>query len=315
MSPTTIHRMPGRATLALALCLGAASAQAAKFSDWTAAVPVAEVNSPFSEGCPIEGQDGKTLFIASNRPTTAGPAGNDIWYSTRTASGWSEPVNAGPPVNTTANDFCPTPLHGKWLFFVSERTGPETCGAMSGSGDIYVTRNNPAKGWETPVHLGCAGVGAGGPNSTGPEFSPSIVETAEGTFLYYSSNGGSGLQDIYMSRMREDGTFGPGQVVTELSLPEFDDRMPNVRKDGLEIVFSSNRTTWGGGMPAYGSQDVYVSRRARTDLPWSEPVNVGPAVNTPGAETRSTLSFDGERLYFGRDGDIYVSTRTRMRGE
>jgi hypothetical protein len=32
-------------------------------------------------------------------------------------------------------------------------------------------------------------------------------------------------------------------------------------------------------------------------------------VNTPGVEQRSTLSNDGKRLYFGRDGDIYTSTR------
>jgi hypothetical protein len=32
-------------------------------------------------------------------------------------------------------------------------------------------------------------------------------------------------------------------------------------------------------------------------------------VNTAGNETRSSLSRDGERLHFGRDGNIFVSTR------
>jgi hypothetical protein len=45
--------------------------------------------------------------------------------------------------------------------------------------------------------------------------------------------------------------------------------------------------------------------------PWSTPVNVGTGVNTPGVEQRATLSQDGERLYFGRDGDIFVSQRGR----
>jgi hypothetical protein len=81
--------------------------------------------------------------------------------------------------------------------------------------------------------------------------------------------------------------------------------MPNVRKDGLEMVFNSNRT---GG---FGGQDVYTARRASTGAPWSAPVNLGPAVNTAGNETRSSLSWDGRRLHFGRDGDIFVATRPR----
>jgi hypothetical protein len=54
--------------------------------------------------------------------------------------------------------------------------------------------------------------------------------------------------------------------------------------------------------------------RSSTSDPWSPPVNLGPNVNTAGNETRSSLSGDGERLHFGRDGEIYVSTRTKVTG-
>ena len=92
---------------------------------------------------------------------------------------------------------------------------------------------------------------------------------------------------------------------------EFDDRMPNVSADGLEIVFSSNRPLDANGITTFGSFDVFVSRRDSTKKEWPAPVNLGPNVNTAGSETRSTLSWDGRRLYFGRDGDIYTSTRTK----
>ena len=60
----------------------------------------------------------------------------------------------------------------------------------------------------------------------------------------------------------------------------------------------------------FGSFDVYVSRRrSKHESAWSAPVNLGRAVNTAGSETRATISWDGRRLYFGRDGDIYSSTR------
>lgn len=112
--------------------------------------------------------------------------------------------------------------------------------------------------------------------------------------------------------MRKNGTFGAGRVVAALST-QYEDIMPNVRKrelGGYEIVFSSNRPTpTSGGAPV--AQDVYVSFAWFLPGPWSAPANVGPAVNTAGVEQRATLSHDGKRLYFGRDGDIFVSARKR----
>jgi hypothetical protein len=290
---------------AISSLLTADPAAGQAFSDWEPATAVAGINTPVNDGCPIESRDGLSLYIASNREGTTG--GNDIWVADRIAKDapWSAPQNLGAPVNTTANDFCPTPVGGNWLFFVSERPGPQTCAAGPGGGDIYLVRHNPALGWGEPLHLGCAETGDG-PNTVGAEFSPSLVHTAGGTYLYYSSNA-LGTQDIYASRLGENGRFGPGVRIAELST-EFDDRMPNVSKDGREIVFSSNRTDLGG----YGGQDVYIAKRASPNLPWSAPVNAGSAVNTAGNETRASLSWDGLRLHFGRDGDVQVSTRTKI---
>jgi len=65
---------------------------------------------------------------------------------------------------------------------------------------------------------------------------------------------------------------------------------------------------------------VYVSTRASGDDPWSAPVNLGTAVNTPAGETRPSLSRDAQTLLFGRApgtegmSDIYVATRDRLTG-
>ncbi|CAM5614600.1 hypothetical protein [Rhodanobacter lindaniclasticus] len=171
--------------------------------------------------------------------------------------------------------------------------------------------------WATPVNLGA--YADGGPNTKGSEYSPSVVHTAEGTFLYFSSDGypDSKSHDIYMSRQRRDGSFGPGVRVAELS-SDAADLMPNVRRDGLEIVFSSNRAS---ADPR--NQDIWYATRPNTRSPWTVrgPID-NPAVNTAdGAETRASLSADGTRLYFGRKhftqvpadpGDVYVSTRVRL---
>jgi hypothetical protein len=280
---------------------------------WSTATAVAAVNSAAAEGCPIESPDGLSLLFASTRPGgVTGNVGNDIWVADRDSlkALWQPPRNIGEPVNSSASDFCPTPV-GRSLFFVSDRLASGSDPTPCGGGDMYLSRQSPAGGWSKPAMLGCA---PSGPNFPTGERSPSLVEAWFGTFLFYSSNGNGGDSDIYVSRMGPDGTFGPGKVVTELSVPGYDDIMPNVRArdDGsFEVVYSSNRPTWGHGTPAYGGQDVYYARSWTLLGEWTGPQNLGPSVNTAGVEQRSTLSADGKRLYFGRDGDIFTSERIR----
>jgi WD40-like Beta Propeller Repeat len=288
------------------------------FASWSTAVPEVNINTAAAEGCPIETADGLSLFFASTRPGAVPEnVGNDIWVTDRAtlSSPWQPAKNLGAPINSKANDFCPTPAYGRWLFFVSERLDNGTPTPPCGGGDIYLARQSPADGaWGAPQMLKCA---PQGPNFSGGERSPSLVETIFGTFLFYSSNGSGGDQDIYMSRLQANGSFGPGKVVKELST-EFEDIMPNVRArdDGLfEIVFSSNRPTWGNGQPAKGQQDVYISYAFWPTAGWSAPRNLGDSVNTGAIEQRATLSADGRRLHFGRTpdssvpSDIYTSQR------
>jgi hypothetical protein len=122
------------------------------------------------------------------------------------------------PVNSDAADFCPTPLRGKDLLFVSTRGGTDAYGTTAcGGGDIYLTRRSPATGaWDPPMNLGCT---PNGPNGAGTEYGPSLVETDAGPVLFFSSGGilGSNTQDIYMSSRQADGSFDPPQPVTELN--------------------------------------------------------------------------------------------------
>ena len=82
--------------------------------------------------------------MASNRP--GGRGGLDIWAAHRDSADdpFDAPVNLGPPINTAADEFCPTPLiNGKTLLFVSTKAGG--CGGS----DIYIAREHPQNGWES----------------------------------------------------------------------------------------------------------------------------------------------------------------------
>jgi hypothetical protein len=275
-----------------------------QFSDWAAPQKVdeingnsSELNTPSQDGCPIQSPDGLSLYLASNRPRFVGDTRTDldIWVAHRTGTDapFGAPVNIGEPINSLADDFCPTPVQGKGLFFVSARVTATSCGL----GDIYFARLNPAHGWTAPQNLGCQ------VNSAAGEAGPSYFEANGRTFLYFSSG-----PDIFASEQQADGSFGPAAPVAELNSTAGDFR-PNVRKDGLEIVFDSNRDG------TIGLQDLWFATRDSVEAPWSTPVNAGPTVNSVANETRGSFSWDGGTLYFGRtpgpegSTDIFVTTR------
>lgn len=303
-----------------ALVIGAVSGGALaatagpSFSPWAPAQKIDEIagnhpdlNTPFTDGCPIQSPDGLSLYMASNRP--GGKGGLDIWVSTRASTNdpWGAPVNLPEPINSASDDFCPTPVRRDGLFFVSRKVVE---GVTCGLGDIYFSRRNPAHGWSEPRHLACA---PAGPNSVLDEQGPSYAQGR----LYFSRSSAVVSGDLYVSRKKGTMSFGAATPIAELNDAGANDIQPNVRKDGREIVFSSNRA---GGL---GGQDIWSATRASVEAPWSAPVNLGPNVNTGLGESRPALSRDAQQLLFGRAGpagtgeggtgmsDIYVTTRDK----
>ena len=289
------------------------------FSGW--ATPVnAELdsglfNTSSLDGCPFISPDGKTFYMASNRP--GGHGGLDIWVSVRASENdpWGDPENVT-SVNTAQDDFCPTMSRdGQLLYFVSATPG-------CGMGDVYVARRRP-DGFDPAVMLPCDGTAPyDAVNSPFNEFSPfPQLDPGVGPTLYFSSfrpggfaaepAGGTPDSDLYWSVSR-GGVFGAVELIPGVNTTS-DDGQPNVSSDGLELFFYSTRP---GGV---GAADLYVASRVRAVDAWSAPSNLGVTVNSTQAETRPSLSWDGLSLYFGStraggegSSDIWVTTRQRL---
>ena len=303
------------ARVSTALLIGLAGlALAGLASAWVSAQKIdtmgsnsSELNTPSLDGCPIQSPDGLSLYLASNRP--GGKGGLDIWMARRasTTGPWGAPQNLGEPVNSAADDFCPTPVGENGLFFVSREALPGACG----QGDIYFTHRTGAT-WAEPERLLCS---PAGPNSALDEQGPSWVDMSgklRGKKVLYFSRSSvtpSVAGEIFASERQNGARFGPAAAVTELNDATANDIQPNVRADGLEVVLSSNRSG------TLGAQDIWAATRSAVGDPWSAPVNLGSVVNTAAAETRPSLSQDGRQLLFGRtpgpegSGDIFSTTR------
>lgn len=309
----------GAPALAGLLVLGLAALPAAedppRFTEWSAPVNLGDiVNSSYSEAGVYLSRDGLSLYFGSTRPGGVGPVNTfDIWVSHRASIGepWGPPVNLGSPVNTANNEQTPTlTLDGHRLYFARDGLGGY------GSQDLYVSRRQHAwedLGWRTPANLGP------GVNTTSEEAGPSLFEddTTGLVTLYFSStrSAGFGWEDIYVSTAYPGEPFGPAVLEALLSGPYRDVR-PFVHREGLEVYFDSNRP---GSLGT--NVDLWTSNRESLWAPWSDPVRLPDEINSTGVDARPVVSFDGTELYFhsNRSGgyggnDIYVSTRTRIKG-
>ena len=275
-----------------------ASLGAARWSEWSVPVNLGPaVNSPFADNVPDLSRDGLSLYFSSNRP--GGSGAGDLWVSQRASvdDPWGVAVNLGPTVNSSAGDLGPSVSpDGHYLFFTSERPGG------LGLNDIWVSWRADVHddfAWEAPVNLGAP--------VNGPEFDAG-VDLRRPEFYFVRGRPGVITFDIYVSRVVGN-SFESPQPVVELNSAANDLR-PSVRFDRREIFLSSNRP---GG---FGDDDIWTSTRQSAAEPWAPPVNLGPVINTPFADTQPSLSEDGTMLFFtsnrpGGSGlvDLYVSTR------
>ena len=70
---------------------------------------------------PSLSNDGKTLWFTSNREGGFGKS--DIWYSVKSNTDWTEPINAGSSINTSENEMFPFYQNGKIYFSSNGHAG------------------------------------------------------------------------------------------------------------------------------------------------------------------------------------------------
>jgi len=177
-----------------------------------------------------------------------------------------------------------------------------------GLSDLWVLKRASVEdAWGPPENLG--------PLVNGASWDKYGFISADGLELYFHSDrpgGYGGVVDLYVTRRatRTD-PWGPPTNLGPKVNGSSDEAIPSVSPDGLELYFMDIRP---GG---YGSWDLYVSTRATTNDPWGDPVNVGPAVNSPGQDCLASLSPDGLLMFFMSNrpggfsewGDGYVARR------
>jgi len=120
--------------------------------------------------------------------------------------------------------------------------------------------------------------------------------SADGNMLVFAADvkqGGYGSFDLYYSE-KENGKWSkPKNIGAPVNTAAWESQ-PSLSADGNSLYFASDRP---GG---FGSADIWVSHRQNGR--WGEPQNLGPKINTAGAEQAPLIHADGQTLYFTSAG-------------
>lgn len=142
------------------------------------------INTKYWESQPSITSDGRKLYFTSDRP--GGFGGTDIWVSEFTNTGWSEPKNLGPSVNTSKDEQFPFIHADNNTLYFSSNGHPGM-----GKSDLYLARKIDDKSWGLPINLGYP------INTRGQDWN--LVVARNGKTAYFSSDqlDGLGGLDIY----------------------------------------------------------------------------------------------------------------------
>ncbi|WP_289055160.1 OmpA family protein [Carboxylicivirga marina] len=212
--------------------------------EWQLREPVVSINTSSNEGAQTLSADGNWMFFtACGRK--GGQGSCDIWFSQRTAHGWSEPVNLGAPVNTPFWESQPSfSADGRTLYFVSSRPGGK------GKKDIWKARITGYKKDGSPFFGKVENLGDN-INSVGNENSPFIHH--DNQTLYFSSDGwpGMGAMDLFYSRFDKDKGW---QRPTNLGYPL------NTENDEIGLVITAKGDLGyfaSDGLDSIDNKDIY----------------------------------------------------------
>jgi outer membrane protein OmpA-like peptidoglycan-associated protein len=216
---------------------------------WQNAQPVVEINTTKNEGAPTLSADGQMLIFTACETadgswggTRQGKGSCDLFYSVRTANGWTPAENMGDNINSGTWESQPSfAANGRTLYFVR---GKRTASGIKEQ-DIYYSYLREDGSWAVPMKV------PGRINTVFEE--ESVMIHPDGHTLYFSSNGHSGMGglDIFMSRLLPNGDW---DAPVNLGYPintHKDENSIQVTAKGDIALFASDRFGGQGGLDLY----------------------------------------------------------------
>jgi len=263
------------------------------------------INSSYDEHSPMLSPDGQTLYFTRvGHPANIGGVldQGDIWYSQKTANGWSQPVHAGSSLNHPGlNGVVGFSANGQRMYLLNF-FDPEGRGISKLKNGISVSSLKDGV-WTVPEKLPIQFF-----SNESAHISATISKDEKVIIMAIQSYETEGNEDLYISYKEADGQWSQPKNMGNVLNTYAQEWVPFLSSDMKSLYFTSN------GHGGSGGRDIFMSERKSDSswVDWTTPRNLGEALNTVGAE--QGLSFIGgdEVAYFSSTqnsegfGDIFA---------
>jgi outer membrane protein OmpA-like peptidoglycan-associated protein len=239
----------------------------------------------FNETNPKITADGSRLyFVRWNHPENF--AEHDIWYSDYINGSWSLATHMSAPLsnkggsNTAVQTIFPdgnTMMLFGYYSRISDAIKP---------GFSIVKRDK--KGWGFPIPQLIEKL-ANKSYTVGYCLAPSGNQA-----IISVVNKGMGGHDLFVTfKTKKKNTWSKPLNMGKIINSNGDESTPFLSADGKTLFFSSD------GHGGYGSKDIFMSKRLDdTWINWSEPINLGPKINSEEYDAYFSIDAAGEYAYF-----------------
>lgn len=260
------------------------------------------VNTIYDDLGPHITTDGKMiLFGRELSPENVGGKedGEDIWMTTTTDGViWSKSENMGLVINDKqANNLAAISADNNTLLFCRL--------------DGFQVRKKEHDGWSEPEYLNVKfkNESKNMEGNLSPDGNAILFTAKLKQNLFYDPAATNKEKDVYVSVQDEKGNWSDPINLGKQINTSGDEISPFLAADGRTLYFASN------GRPGYGSYDIFLSRRKGDSwTEWSEPVNLGPEINTAGFDAYYTLSAAADYAYMVSDrNSIGLSDLVRIK--
>ncbi|RZL50453.1 MAG: OmpA family protein [Pedobacter sp.] len=252
------------------------------------------VNTKFNEGHPMLSADGKELYFwRAIFKKEANKEVQGLWYSTLNDKG----------VWTTAK-YLPAPFNignrSSAVFYVSPDNNTLLIRGFFVNGDRqnkegYSFLNRGLNGFKDPIGINLPDYDT---MVLGKYSGGCLLPDGKGLILYFSESKDGSNCDLYYSARKADGTFTTPTYIKSLN-SQFDESTPFVASDNRTLYFSSDRKG------TLGDNDIWKTTRLDDSWQnWSEPVNMGPSINSDKWDAYFTLDAKAEYGYMSVAGEI-----------
>lgn len=240
------------------------------------------INTTASEVNPIITADGKILYFGREdyEYNVGGKEdGEDFWMSTREGNNWGKAINPGRPINSEKVDN------------VSSVSADNNTLVYS-KGGKFVYRKMTTDGWSDLVELGASYT------NEATHFESQL--TADGKAILFTAKTPDNIyyrkevdeRDVYVCVQDKNGKWSLPINLGKTINTRRDETSPFLAADGRTLYFASD------GRPGYGSDDIFMAKRIGNGwTKWTEPVNLGPDINSPLMDAYYTIPASGEYAY------------------